>query len=333
MKIPIQEAQQLAQDVLIHTGYTPSNASLITNHLIDSQLRGYTSAGLARILAIRDRLGTANPPKDNIEITSETPVLAHLNANDTFGYLVGEKATDLAISKAKALGIAIVAANNTWMTGMLTYYAEKAAKENLVTIITSNSTPWVAAEGGYKGLNGTNPVCIWFPSGGRPVILDMATSKVLQGDVVLAQRLDTQLPPGSGFNAQGEPTTDPWEVLQGAMAPWGGYKGSGLASMVQLFGVLAGSPAFPPPMQQFGFNIIAVDPSKFSPLEDYKREVDAYCKGVKESPAVEGGRELRLPFERSATVREETLEAGVVEVDDRVYATLQGILEEGDREE
>ncbi|CAH0056897.1 unnamed protein product [Clonostachys solani] len=325
MKISLSEAQQLAHDVLVRTGFSPDNASTIATHLIDSQLRGYHSAGLARLLAIRDRLG-GKAPVDNIEITNETPVLAHLDGHDTFGYLVGEKATEMAIEKAKLLGIAIIGASNTWTTGMLAYYAEKAAKENLVTIISSNSTPWVAVQGGYKAINGTNPLCIGFPSSDVPIILDIATSQILHADIVLAQRLGTELPPNSAFNAQGEPTTNPWEVFEGAIAPWGGYKGSGLASIVQLFGILAGSPAFPPMLKQFGFTIIAVDPSKFRPLEDYKIQVDAYRQGIKETPAAAGQPSPRLPFEKSARLRNEAVEVGEVEVDERIYHALLGIL-------
>lgn len=326
MKLPIAQAQQLAHDVLVQTGYTPENATRIALHLLDSQLRGYSSAGLARILAVRDRLGDKRPAED-ISITTETPVLAHLNGNDTFGYLVGEKATEMVIAKAKECGIAIVAACNTWTTGMLAYYAEKAAKEDLVTIITASSTPWVTIEGGYKGINGTNPVCVGFPSSGKPVILDIATSKILHADIVLAQRLGTELPANSAFNARGEPTTDPFEVLQGSIAPWGGYKGSGLASMVQLFGVLAGSPAFPPPLEQFGLSIIAIDPARFRPIAEYKTEVDKYCQGVKDSPVAEGAEALRMPFEGSAKARAEALAAGQVEVDETVYKILLKIVQ------
>ena len=325
MKLKLEEGKKLAHDALVRLGYSDSAADRITLHLMDSELRGYTSAGFARILAIRDRLG-GKQPVEKIEITNETPVMAQLNGHDTFGYLVGERAVELAIEKAKKLGISIVGASNTWTTGMLAYYAEKAAKEDLVTIITANSTPWVAAHGGCTGINGTNPICIGFPSGDVPVILDIATSKILHADVVLSQRLGTELPPESAFNAGGQPTTNPWEVFEGAMAPWGGYKGSGLATMVQLFGVLAGSPAFPPALEQFGFSVIAIDPSNFRTIGEYKKEVDVYREKFKESPPIQGGPPLRLPFERGAKLRQDILDVGEFELYDSVYDLLVEIV-------
>ncbi|CAM1510772.1 Fc.00g082850.m01.CDS01 [Cosmosporella sp. VM-42] len=325
MKIQLQKGEQLAYDALVCLGYSMDKALIISRHLIDSQVRGYPAAGFARILSIRDRLN-GKLPSQRIEVTNETPVTAQLDGNDTLGYLVAQEATEKAIEKAKQLGIAIVSANNTWYTGMLVYYAEMAAKEDLVTIIASNSTAYVAAQGGYKPVNGTNPFCVGFPSSGTPVLWDIGTSKILHADVLLAKRLGTELPPDSAFNSEGEPTTDPFKVLDGSIAPWGGHKGTGLATVVQLFGVLAGSPAFPPNLEQFGYTVIAIDPSKFRPLEDYKKEVDTYCQTVRGSPPVAGGPPLRLPFERSSKLRQEVLETGEMEIDETVHRLLTELI-------
>lgn len=326
MKISIQKGEQLAHDALVSLGYGPDHAAKASHHLVDSQLRGYPAAGFARILSIRDRLNGKEPVQQT-EITNETPVTAQLDGRDALGYLAARDATEIAIKKAKQMGISVVGATNTWYTGMLVYYAEMAAKEDLVTIIASHTGPFVAAQGGYKPINGTNPFCVGFPSSGTPVLYDIGTSKILHADVVLAQRLGTQLPPDSAFNASGESTTNPFEVFDGAIAPWGGHKGTGLATIVQLFGILAGAPAFPPTLEQFGFTIIAIDPSKFRPIEEYKKEVDAYCKAVRESPPVAGGPPLRLPFERSSKVRDEALKTGEMEIDETVYKMLSELIE------
>ncbi|ERT01835.1 hypothetical protein HMPREF1624_00129 [Sporothrix schenckii ATCC 58251] len=355
MQLTIDEATGLAHAVLVHTGYSSAAADTIAAHLIDSELRGYASAGLARILAVRERLHGRPTTKDAngshpviveaCKVTKDTAVLAHIDGQDAFGYLVGQRATELAIAKAKQHGIAIVTANNTWTTGMLSYYAEMAAAENLVALVTASSTPWVAAHGGTTGVHGTNPLCIGFPGAfaadaasrtttPTPIIVDIATSQLLHADVVLAQRLGTPLPVGTAFDADGRPTTDPAAVFRGgAIAPWGGYKGSGLAAAVQLFGVLAGAPAFPPVLEQFGFTVIVIDPAQFQPLDEYRRQVAQYVQTVHASgPAEAGGQPLRLPFERSAAQRAEARKTGTLTVDDVVYKALQEVVGSGGTE-
>lgn len=327
MKIKITEAERLAKTSLQTLGYSSDNADIITRHLIDCELRGYAAAGLARILSIRDRLGQGNPPKETIEVTRSSPATAQIDGHDTLGYLVAQRATEEAIQKAKQTGVAVVGANATWYTGMLAYYAEQAAKEDLVTVIASNTSPWVAPHGGFKPMFGTNPFAIGFPSGGEvPVIYDIGTSKLLHADLLLARRLGKDLPPDGAFSEAGEMTQNPWEALNGAIAVWGGHRGSGLAIAVQLLGVLAGSPAFPPDLKEFGFLIMTIDPAAFRPIEDFKAEVETYSTKMKESPSLQGGdAALRMPFERSAAARKQGLEAGEFEVDEQVVKLLQGL--------
>ncbi|KIX06045.1 uncharacterized protein Z518_04019 [Rhinocladiella mackenziei CBS 650.93] len=326
MKIKVQEAEELARSALLKLGYKPHDAEITARHLIDSELRGYGVAGLARVLSIRDRL-RENGLKDEITVTRDSPTAAQFDGHDTLGYIVAQRATETAIRKAKQVGVAVVGANNTWYTGMLAYYGEMAAKEDLVTIIASNASPWVAPQDGYRPMFGTNPFSVGFPSGsGTPVIYDIGTSKILHADVLLAQRLGEQLPPDSAYNSTGQLTTNPAEALDGALAVWGGHRGAGLAITVQLLGVLAGSPALPGNLHDFGFLIIAVDPAIFRPIDEFKAEVDAYSEKMRQSPPLPGKDPLRMPFERSAALRAKTLEEGEFEVQDQVVEMLKTML-------
>ena len=121
-----------------------------------------------------------------------------------------------------------------------------AAARGLVSLIASNASPWVAPHGATEGRFGTNPICVGFPSADEPVIWDIGTSAIMHAEVKLADALGQQLPEGVAFDAAGSPTRDPVAALEGAFAAWGGHKGSGLGIVVQLLGVLAGSPAIPP---------------------------------------------------------------------------------------
>ncbi|KAI1612669.1 Malate/L-lactate dehydrogenase [Exophiala viscosa] len=326
MKIALGKAEDLASRALQKIGYDAEDTKIITHHLIDSELRGYGIAGLARILSIADRLsGKAPLGLAASNLTKDSPTSALLEGNDVLGYLVAHKATSIAIEKAKASGVAAVSANGTYYTGMLSYYAEMAAAEDLVTIIASNASPWVAPEGTYKGLLGTNPFCIGVPSEGVPIIYDIGTSRIIHAQAVLAKRKGEQLPPNTAFDEHGEMTTDPDKALKGALAVWGGAKGTGLAIAVQLLGIMAGSPAMPPDLADFGYFVMVIDPSRFRQIEDFKREVGNLITAFHDAPTLSGDT-LRMPFERSNRVRAEARAGGQLEVDDIVIQRLEELI-------
>src|SRR3984957_3894097 len=143
MRLTIEAASSLARQALGALGYDPGEASLIADHLIDCELRGLAYGGLARIISIGERLTRSGDPRAPMRIVRETPVSAKIDGGDQIGYLVADRATRLAIDKAKASGIAIVGANETWYTGMLSYYAEMMATAGLVSMMASNTSPWV----------------------------------------------------------------------------------------------------------------------------------------------------------------------------------------------
>jgi delta1-piperideine-2-carboxylate reductase len=330
MKLSLDDAKKLGESSLQALGYNPTDAAKITHHIIDSEERGYHYAGLARILSIADRLradkqpsGTQGSPACTTRIARETPSSAQIDGNDTLGYLVALEATELACRKATETGIAVVGANNTWYTGMLSYYAEICAKHDLVCMIASNATPWVAPHGGYEPLFGTNPICIGFPTNSVPVIWDIGTSPMIHAQAVMAQRLSQQIPPNMAYNNKGELTLDPTEALGGAFTVWGGHKGSGLAVCVQLLGVLAGSPAMPPNLKDFGFLVVVIKPDLFRPLAEFKKEVEGYGERMKGSKTLPGEGPLRMPFERSDRQREQVVERGWIEIDEDIVKALE----------
>jgi delta1-piperideine-2-carboxylate reductase len=327
MRLTIADGEKLVNDSLQVLGYNLRDAGKITHHLIDSELRGYGVAGLARVLSIQERLAN-QPPQSEFSLTKDSASTAQLEGNDALGYLVGLRATEIAIQKAKKTGVGVVGASNTWYTGMLSYYAEMAAAQDLVTIIASNATPWVAPEGGARPILGTNPFCAGFPStNGPPVIYDIGTSNIIHADVKLAQRLGRNLPEGAAINAMGEPTITPQDVWAGALTVWGGHKGTGLSIVVQLLGALAGSSALPPDLKDFGFFIMAVDPAMFRPMEDFKNEVDEFAKKMHECPPLPGANQLRMPFERSNGKRQATRASGVIEVEPEIVEKLRALAE------
>ena len=165
MRVSVGRATELAVGALRGIGYPAQDAATIADHLIDCELRGLGYSGLARILSIAERLGDAGPTAEPIRVLRDNPVSARLDGADNVGYLVALRATETAITKAQTTGLAAVGADNTWYTGMLSYYAELITARGLVAMIASNATPWVAPFGGSQARFGTNPFCFGFPTG------------------------------------------------------------------------------------------------------------------------------------------------------------------------
>jgi LDH2 family malate/lactate/ureidoglycolate dehydrogenase len=322
MRLTIEQAHRLVSRAMQSAGHDHGDARLIADHLIDCELRGVTYGGLARAISIAERLAATGVSRQRIRIVKETPVSASIDGGDRIGYVVAHRATGLAIEKASANGVAIVGAFNTWYTGMLSYYAEMATGRSLVSIMASNASPWVAPHGASEGRFGTNPICVGFPSIAEPVIWDIGTSAIMHAEVKLADRLGQPLRDGVAFDAAGEPTRDPIAALAGAFAAWGGHKGSGLGMIVQLFGVLAGSPPLPAELAGFGMIVITIRPDLLTSPDEFARNVAAYADAVRSARAVTGGPPVRMPFDRSRAERTRRTAEDAVDVADAVYAKL-----------
>ncbi len=315
----------MAARVMTALGYDADDARLIADHLIDCELRGLAYGGLARAISIAERIQRTGDCRRPIEILHETPVSARLDGGDHIGYVVAHRATRIAIEKAEAAGIAVVGANNTWYTGMLSYYAEMAAGRGLVSMIASNASPWVAPHGATEGRLGTNPICFGFPNAEEPIILDIGTSAIIHAEVTLARRLGNELPDNVAFDRGGLPTRDPVAALAGAFATWGGHRGSGLAIVVQLLGILAGSPPIPPELAGFGYLIIAMRPDLMGPAETFRQNASAFGEAVRSARPVAGGPPVRMPFDRSRRERERRVGENAIEIPDVLFTELTRI--------
>jgi LDH2 family malate/lactate/ureidoglycolate dehydrogenase len=325
MRLSVAQARALVERTMRSLGHDGGEAAIIADHLIDCELRGLSYGGLPRALSICERFQRLGNRRRPIRVTHETKVSALVEGGDNLGYLVGHRAMSIAIDKARDGGIAVVGANDTWYTGMLAYFAEMAAKADLVSLIASNATPWVAPHGATEGRFGTNPICCGFPTGGDPVIWDIGTSSIMHAEVMLHGRLGTPLPEGVAFGPDGAPTRDPAAALAGAMTVWGGHKGSGLAMVVQLLGVMCNAPALPRDIAEYGCLVVVMTPGLFMPVAEFKQRVADYAASVRAARPVAGSQAVRMPFDRSAAERRRRLAEDSIEVPDAVHEKLAGI--------
>ncbi|MEV2211338.1 Ldh family oxidoreductase [Streptomyces sp. NPDC050997] len=321
--LTLSDARALAVATMTSCGHSAGAAETIADHLLDCELRGLSFGGLARALSIAERMRTTEEPPRPIQVVGETPVSATVDGGDQVGYLVGMRALELAVAKARTQGVAVVGARNTWYTGMFSYYLEKAAQAGLAGMIAGSGPAVVAPHGGTEARFGTNPIAFGFPATSAPVIWDIGTSTVMYGEVMLKARLGEKLASGQAYDAAGVPTLDPAAALTGAFGVWGGHKGSGLALVVQLLGMMTGAAADPPGVSDCGFFIVLFDPGTLTDADDYRRRVAAFAESVRAARPVDGGGPVRVPFDRSVTCRNEALRRGTIDVPEAVLVALR----------
>jgi LDH2 family malate/lactate/ureidoglycolate dehydrogenase len=154
----------------------------------------------------------------------------------------------------------------------------------------------VAPPGGTRAILGTNPIAISIPSSRGPIVLDMGTSAFMMTEVMLRERLGEPLPEGVAIGPDGKPTRDAALARQGALLPFGGYKGFGLALMMQALGLLGG--LGPNGERDYGYLFIAFKPDLLGPAAAFEREVSALIDRVKAVPRQPGVEEIRIPSDR-----------------------------------
>jgi LDH2 family malate/lactate/ureidoglycolate dehydrogenase len=154
------------------------------------------------------------------------------------------------------------------------------------------------------------------------VIWDVGTSAIIHAEAALAKRLGQPLPENVAFDRDGHPTRDPAAALAGAFAAWGGHKGSGLGIVVQLLGIMAGSPPIPPDLAGFGFLIVTMRPDLLGPAETFRDNVSAYAEAVRAARPVAGGEAVRMPFDRSRRDRRRRLAEDRIDIPDVLFEQL-----------
>ena len=224
-------------------GLSNNHALISTNALINAELVGAYGHGLSRLKMYCDRIKKkVINPKPKIKIKKISQSISHVDANNSIGFVAADVAIKTAIKNAKKTGIGMVAVKNSGHYGLSGYYAEQAVKKNLITMIYTNAPPAVAPHGALKSLFGTNPICFGTPTGSKiPFILDTSISMINRGKIRVAARNNQKIPEGVALDKSGNPTTDSKKALEGVQLPIAGFRGSGLAWMVDILsGVLTG---------------------------------------------------------------------------------------------
>jgi len=242
--------RRFAEEVLARAGAPAVACTTVIDSLVYSDLRGVYTHGLVRLGAYVEEIRRGEVvPDASPQVVRRAGAIEVLSAMNGFGAVAGVCAVDRATSIAADLGIGLVVVKDGHHFGAAGFYSERAAAHGYVALVMSNTPGVMAPVGGREAVLGNNPLAFAVPApapGETCYLLDMAQSVGARGKVKLAELAGEQLPAGWAIDATGLPTTDPSAALDGALLPSGGYKGYGLALMVELMtAVLAGSsPSF-----------------------------------------------------------------------------------------
>jgi LDH2 family malate/lactate/ureidoglycolate dehydrogenase len=325
IKFAPERLRTWTQDVLEKIGVSRADATLFTDALIEANLRGVDTHGITRMLCVyveRIRKGVMSA-KTNLTVVREKASTALIDCHNSIGHIGAARAMQMAIEKARQTGMAFTAVTHSNHYGMAAYWAMMALPEGMIGFSSTNAPAAVAPTGGYAPLFGTNPLAIAIPANRElPVVLDMATTTVARGRIILYAKQNKTLEPGWALDKHGVPTTDPHVALDGLLSPIGGYKGYGLSLAIDfLCGILTGSkygahfPGFLADNMtdptDVGSIFAAINIESFMDLKEFTATIDRAIREIKASPLAEGAKRIYIPGEIEFEIKNERLAQGI----------------------
>ncbi len=352
--VQVKPLKEFCVRVFQKMGIPEEDARITTDVLVTADLRGVDSHGVARLRryvnGLRSGMMLARP---TVEVVTETPVTALIDAGGGLGQPTAHRAMEKAIQKAQEYGAGFVTVRNSNHYGIAGYYAMMALEHDCIGISMTNAAVLVVPTFGRDAMLGTNPISVAAPAGEeRPFVLDMATSTVPRGKLEVYSRLEKPLPLGWATDETGAPTEDADRVLEnfkqragGGLLPLGGagellrgYKGYGLAVWVDIFtAILSGAayadlvypktPDGKPLPSQIGHFFGAWRVDAFRPADEFKAALDDLQRRLKNTPKAEGETRIYIHGEKEYEEAERRSRHGIP-LNPKVAADLRAIGEE-----
>lgn len=330
MQIPLPELKAKMKAVLKAKGYQDGDIDFIINMYLGGELRGHTSHGLASFPSFaKEDFSELEEP----EVVRATASTFMIDAKGNSGTLVGKRAADEAITRAKKeiTSTAIVKNMGSWLRpGAI---AEYIADQGFVAIVINNGGGAVVAPpGGFDPITGTNPIAYGIPTEEGSLVVDMATAKRAWGQVRLANKYGTDLPADTFYSDKGEVTLDPKEAH--SVLSFGEYKGFSLALLVEILcGSLVGMPMAKPnhtgghfgdKMSLRGGIIFVIDPEQTVGLAQFKRDNTEFIEKIKATRPLKD-QAIRIPGEHAGKERTAKETAGVIEIPDELWKEIKSL--------
>jgi len=297
--MPVISAAGLArfmEEILLAVGVPRHKAEIVAAAAVASNLRGVDSHGVHLVPFYLDQLlaGEMDPHADG-RVVSETGACLLFDGQNGLGQWVAHTCCGHAIRIAREQGVGMAVARESNHFGAAAWWAQKMSAAGQIGIVMTNASPIVPPWQGKARRIGTNPICMAVPG---PWLLDMATTTVAANRIFKAfQNSEPQIPPGWAFDCEGVPTTSTVEAYHGMLMPLGGYKGSGLAMMVEMLcsvlsgGILSnelGGIRYRGKRLRNSQMFMAIEVARFMPVEEFTARVHTLVGIMKTTPPAPG---------------------------------------------
>ena len=326
-------------DAFVGYGVPREDAEICTDVLLDSDKRGIESHGCNRFKPIYiDRIVAGiQQPVTNFEVVKETPTTAVVDGHDGMGQVIGKKAMQMAIDKAKQYGLGMVAVRNSCHYGIAGYYATQATEQGCIGFTGTNARPSVAPTFGVEGMFGTNPLTMGIPSDEKfDFVIDCATSITQNGKIEYYERIGEEVHPGTIIGLDGEPVSgDAGEALRrirkgtaalttlgGIGEALGGYKGYGYAMIIELLSAALQDGAYGKALNgkdengnlvpyHLGHFFMAIDTEHFVGEEATRKKVGEILREVRASKKAPGAERIYTAGEKEYEIWKQRENSGV----------------------
>ncbi len=323
--------KKFCTDAFLKFGFNEKECEIIVDVLLTSDLYGIESHGMQRLVRYHKGIEKGLIKVDaKPEVVFETPVSAVIEGHDGMGQLIGHKAMEIAIEKAKKVGMAVVTVRNSNHYGIAGYYAKMACNAGLIGMSMTNSEAIMVPTFGRLAMLGSNPIAVAMPAEPYDFFFDASTTVVTRGKLEIYNKLAKPLPEGWALDSTGHGSTDAADVLKnivakagGGIMPLGGeteqsgsHKGYGYGMFCEIFTSIL-SMGLTSNHTHIGgkggtcHGFIAIDPKVFGNADEIKEHLSTFLRELRESPKSEGAERIYTHGEKEVYAYEDRMKNGI----------------------
>ena len=344
-KIHLGQLHDFSEKVMTKCGLSDADACTVADVLVGTDTFGVMTHGTKNLYGYAQKLLAGGlDAKAQPSIEKQGPAWAILNGNRAMGMVSASRAMEIAIEKAKNVGIAYVGVKNSCHFGAAGYYANLAAQQGMIGIVMSNADPIMAVPGGCGVSIGSNPISYAAPIGdGKSVFLDIALSNVAALKVIMAKEKGETMPAGCLIDHEGHPTTDPNTFPEhSSLAPMAAHKGYGLAVMVEILSAVMTGAGFLSQVKSWnldmatpnnaGHSFIALDVGQMMDMPEFEARMAALCDELHNAKRAAGTKQIFMPGEMEWAKRERAIAQDAIELNDAMVENMEKLSRQFDIE-